>query len=268
MADRGSEGSSDHAADPRGLLLAIAEQRHRAATESVAVLVDAHPGESLDELRRRLIRQCARDLAVAGAMTGGAAAAPGAGPAGAAALLGAEGALNTARLGEMVMAIGILHGHTDAPRDDRALWLAAALGASEGTAVGLTGLAARAGVRGGARLMRRIPNAPSADGTGRFGRFANRVSAGSGPWGLAALVPYTLGASVGAAGNLALAVSVGRAATKYFTSDDMARVDTSRRAARDRGGRANRPSGEGDAPGEDDGVWEGEFLSERFLDED
>lgn len=266
MADRGTGGSAGRGGAHREFLLAIAEQRHAAAVESVAALRAAYPHDDVDELSHRIIRQCARDLALAGAVSGGAAAAPGAGPVGAAALLGAEGAVNAARLGEMVMAIGVLHGHTDAPRDDRALWLAAALGASEGTALGLTGMAARAGVRGGARLMGRVPRSPDAPGSGLIGRAAARMSTKRGPWGLTALLPYTLGASVGAAGNFALALSVGRAAIRYFAGEangaqgpgphTQAQGDDSRKASPTTGDSCTS-----------DEVWEAEFVSERFLDE-
>lgn len=265
MADRGAGGASGRGGNPRELLLAIAEQRHHAAVESVAAAREAHPADDTDALISRIIRQCAKDLAIAGAMSGGAAASPAAGPVGAAALLGAEGALNAARLGEMVMAIGVLHGHTDSPTDDRALWLAAALGASESTVLGLTGMAARAGVRGGARLLGRVPNAPAAAGAGVIGRTAAKMSTKRGPWGLAALLPYTLGASVGAAGNLALAVSVGRAATRYFateggTGDNRA---SNMRPGDDR----SEPSAASGGSEEGAELWEAEFLSERFLDE-
>lgn len=266
MVDRGSGGSSGRGGAHRELLFAIAEQRHNAALASVKALRSAHPGEDVDALSNRLIRQCAKDLAIAGAMSGGAAASPAAGPVGAAALLGAEGALNAARLGEMVMAIGVLHGHIDSPSEDRALWMGAALGASEGTALGLTGMAARAGVRGGARLLGRVPGGSVTESTGIIGRTAARMSNKRGPWGLAALLPYTLGASVGAAGNLALAVSVGRAATRYFAAGDGTGNLRGSHTARPGSGR-NEPYGASGAHGQSDEVWEAEFLSERFLDE-
>ncbi|MEZ5268449.1 MAG: hypothetical protein R2789_07760 [Microthrixaceae bacterium] len=61
--------------------------------------------------------------------------------------------------------------------------------------------------------------AASASGR-RLGRMG--LAGKGGPWGLAALLPYGIGASVGAAGNAALALSVGRAAQRWFSahSDD------------------------------------------------
>lgn len=265
MADRGSGGSSGRGGTHRELLHAIAEQRHNAAIESVAALRAAHPGDDADALSSRLIRQCAKDLAIAGAMSGGAAASPAAGPVGAAALLGAEGAFNAARLGEMVMAIGVLHGHTDSPSDERALWLGAALGASEGTALGLTGMAARAGVRGGARLLGRIPGGSASASMGIIGRTTAKMSTKRGPWAIAALLPYTLGASVGAAGNLALAVSVGRTASRYFAAAGETGNGRGSHTVWPGSDRFEPSAASGDPEAEE--VWEAEFLSERFLDE-
>lgn len=250
-------GAGGSARAPGNLLRAIAEQRHDAAVQQVAELRRRFPGGSTDELCARLTRACALDLAMAGAVSGGAAASPAAGPTTTAAMLGAEGAMNAARLGELVMAIGILHGHHDATSGDRALWLAAALSAAEGTALGVTGMAARAGVRGSARLLDRLPGAGGAGVASRAGGLGRLMPSTKGPWGLAALLPYTLGASVGAVGNTALTLSVGQAATKYF-SRTHARARTRSRPSGARDRRAGSGSEE---------IWDVEVVSERILDE-
>ncbi len=181
----------------------------------------------------------------------------------AAAVLGTD-AVNVSRLGEMVMAIGILHGHARADADERALWVAAALGASEGAAMGVTGLAARAGARGGARILQRIPTAvaTTAAGVGRTRRLAGRLAAKGGPWGLAALVPYGIGAGVGAAGNTALAYSVGRAARRYFTARPGEGSTTGGVPPKDSPGDA--PTSE---PPSSEEVWEAEFIEEWIIDD-
>ena len=237
----------------RDLLLQVARARHDAATAAVTRLRAEHPTDSPDELADRLVRQCMRDLAINGAVSGGAAASPVAGPAAAAAVLGTESAASVSRLGEMVMAIGIVLGSDRADPDERALFIAAALGMTEGAAVGLTGLAARAGARGGARVLQRLPGAAAA-GTGRTRRLAARMAGRGGPWGLAALLPYTIGAGVGAAGNGALALSVGRAAKHYFGSGELDPGDIGGREAAD--------------GGPDDDLWDAEVVEERILDED
>ncbi len=242
------------------MLLQVAEQRNEAARQTVDGLVSQHPEADADELTRMLIRECARDLAIGGAVTGGAAAAPVAGPAAAAAMFGSESIAGVSRLGEMVMAIGIVHGHHDATADERALWVAGALGATEGAALGMTGLAARAGASGGARIAARLPRAAAATaaGVGRTKRLATRMASKGGPWGLAALLPYTIGAGVGAAGNTALAISVGRAAKHYFAANPS--VD---------GATGPPPPSASSAFDEAfDEIWDAEVIDERIVGQD
>ena len=47
--------------------------------------------------------------------------------------------------------------------------------------------------------------------------FVAKAAKSGSPWGIAALLPYGVGAGVGAAGNAALVLAVGRAAKEYFT---------------------------------------------------
>jgi hypothetical protein len=208
----------------------IVEQRSDDAAAVVAELRTSHRGAHADELADLLIRRCVRDLTISGAMTGGAAASPLAGSAVAAA--GADSIYGVGRLSEMVMAIGLVYGHTDASAGERAGWIMAALGVSEATAMGVTGLAARVGARSGARLVSRLPGVPATGASAAAGlaggaarraavgaagrRAVARVASGKGPWSFAALVPYGIGAGVGAAGNALLARSVGATAKHYF----------------------------------------------------
>lgn len=241
--------------DPRALLERIVEQRYSAALDTVASLRAEHPQDSPEELANRLIRQCARDLAVGGAMSGGAAASPVAGITVAAATLGAEATYGVSRLGEMVMALGIVHGFEHASARERVTWVAAALGASEGAAIGLTGVAARAGAIGGARILRRLPTTGAAiAGAGRTRKLAGRMASRGGPWSLAALVPYGIGAGVGAAGNAALAWSVGRTAKRYFSTHGDSSAEPS---GTDSGGSFHY----------EEEIWEAEVVEERFLDD-
>lgn len=260
MAEDGDSSSSGPANAAREVLLNVSEQRHAAARARVDALVRENPEAEPDQLTRRLIRDCARDLAIGGAVTGGAAASPVAGPAATAAVLGTEGIAGVSRLGEMVMAIGIVNGHHGADANERAIWVAAALGAGEGAAMGMTGLAAKAGARGGARLASKIPNAAAATaaGAGRTKRMAAKMGSRKGPWGLAALLPYTIGAGVGAAGNAALAASVGRAARHYFAANPS-----------DSGETGPPPPSPGPTTDSDDfdEIWDAEVIDEQILDD-
>jgi len=202
----------------------LVEHRHSAAAADVGRLRHEHPDDTPDQLADRLIRRYAKDLAVTGAVTGGAAASPVAGMAVAAASAGADAAVNVSRLGEMVMGLGIIYGHDALSVEERRTAVLAVMGLADGAAVGMTGLAARAGARGGARVVRRLPVAGAAAGAGALtakagvGRRAmTKLSSTKGPWSLAALIPYGIGAGVGAAGNALLARAVGRAAKEYFS---------------------------------------------------
>jgi len=254
----GTTDGADAHAGQRGnaanILGTVVEQRYEGALQTVSRLRAEHPEADADELSNQVIRRCARDLALGGAMTGGAAASPVAGMTAAAATLGAESMYGVSRLGEMVMAIGILHGldHDDA--QERAVWVAAALGATEGAALGLTGMAARAGSRGGARLIARLPTAAAAAaGSSRSRRLAAKMASKGGPWGLAALVPYGIGAGVGAMGNAAMAWSVGRAAKTYFVST---------------GSPGRSPDGSTGPHAPDADIVDAEFIEETILGEE
>ncbi len=188
----------------------VVESAFADAQETVRQLRAAHPGASPDELVSRVVRQTAKEMAIGGAMTGGAAASPVAGITLAAAAVGTDAAFNANRLGEMVMAIGLLYGHGDATVEERKLWLVAVMGMADSAAVGLSGLAARWGARGSTRLLAKVPASSKK-------AFVAKAARSGSPWGLAALLPYGVGAGVGAAGNAALVLAVGRAAREYFT---------------------------------------------------
>lgn len=198
----------------------MVDQRYALAIDAVSRLRADDPGATPDQLADRLIRRCARELAMGGAMSGGAAASPVAGAAVVAATVGADATYSMGRLSEMIMGLGIVYGHDHPSVEERAGWVWAVLGLSEGATVGLTGLAARVGARGGARILSRLPAGTQAAATTRMSRrVMARLSTGRGPWSLAALVPYGIGAGVGAATNAVVARSVGRAAKQYFATD-------------------------------------------------
>lgn len=241
----------------------LVDQRSVVAWEAVQRLRDEHPGASVDELADLLIRRCVKEMALGGAVTGGAAASPVAGVAVAAASAGADATYSVGRLSEMIMGLGLLYGHEAATPEERRGWIVAVLGVSEGAAVGLTGLAARLGSRGGARLMARLPDAATAAAAGRGTRALARMTTTKGPWGLAALVPYGIGAGVGAAGNAVLAQSVGSAAKQFFAGG------TGAPPPQRRPPRHAPPDGTaGPAEGalDDDDVIDGEVVDEVILD--
>ncbi len=194
----------------------LVEHRYGAAVEDVASLRDQFPDDEPDELANRLIRRYAKELAIGGAVSGGAAASPVAGVAVAAASAGADATFSVGRLGEMIMAIGLVYGHDTSTVDERRTAIVTIMGLADGAAVGMSGLAARAGAKGGARVLQRIPTTPPPATAGASRKALARLSTTKGPWSLTALIPYGIGAGVGAAGNALLARAVGRAAKEYF----------------------------------------------------
>jgi hypothetical protein len=193
------------------------ETRYGPAQDQVDSIRAAFPGASPEQLADHLIRKYAKELAVGGAMSGGAAASPVGGLTFVAAAAGADAAFSAGRLGEMVMAIGLVLGHDDSTAEQRTVWMRAVLGMADGAAVGLTGLAARVGTRGGAKLLSRLPtSAVSAAEQRASQKMLSRMVRPGGKWGVASLIPYGIGAGVGAAGNVALAFGVGRAAKEFF----------------------------------------------------
>jgi hypothetical protein len=91
----------------------LVDQRFAMAVESVSRLRAEHPGADADALADLLIRRCARELALGGAMAGGAAASPVAGVAMAAATTGADATYSMGRLSELIMGLGLIYGHTE-----------------------------------------------------------------------------------------------------------------------------------------------------------
>ncbi len=115
-----------------------------------------------------------------GAMSGGAAASPVAGVAVAAASAGVDATYSVGRLGEMIMAIGLVYGHDATTADERRTAVVTIMGLADGAAVGVSGLAARAGAKGGARLLQRIPTATAATAPSASGRALSRLGANEG----------------------------------------------------------------------------------------
>jgi hypothetical protein len=136
----------------------------------------------------------------------------------AAASAGADATYSVGRLGEMIMAIGLVYGHDTTTVDERRAAIVTIMGLADGAAVGMSGLAARAGAKGSARILQRVPTTPPPATAGAGRKALSKIGNTKGPWSLAALLPYGIGAGVGAAGNALLARAVGRAAKEYFAT--------------------------------------------------
>jgi hypothetical protein len=134
----------------------------------------------------------------------------------AAASAGADATFSVGRLGEMIMAIGLVYGHDATTVDERRAAIVTIMGLADGAAVGMSGLAARAGAKGGARVLQRIPTTtpPATAGAGR--KAIAKLGNTKGPWSLTALIPYGIGAESAPPG-MTLARAVGQAARDFAT---------------------------------------------------
>ena len=196
----------------------IVETRYDAATELVRELRQ-RPGVSTpDHIVDHLVRRYSRDLATAAAWSGGVAAVPAVGTAAGLLVASADLARTISKLGEMVLAIGVAYGHDEASFEDRKAWLVAVLSMGRGAAVGVEGLAGRVGAGGGSRLAGTIATGALRPGHSKLASGAlTRLSTEQAAARLGRLLPFGIGAGVGAAGTVMIVRSVARSARQYFS---------------------------------------------------
>jgi hypothetical protein len=199
----------------------LVESRYDAAAALVARLRAEHPDVTDDQLVERIVRRFSRELGVVAAMSGGAAAVPGAGTAAAVLTAGADVAYSVSRLGEMVLAIGIAYGHDTASFEERKAWVLAVLSMSRGAVAGLDGLAAKIGAEGGAAALASLTGAQLESINSKLAaKVVAKLSTDAAVSRLGRVLPFGIGAGVGAAGSIAIARSVARQARRFFRPND------------------------------------------------
>ena len=199
----------------------LVESRYDAAAALVARLRAEHPDVTDDQLGERIVRRFSRELGVVAAMSGGAAAVPGAGTAAAVLTAGADVAYSVSRLGEMVLAIGIAYGHDAASFEERKAWVLAVLSMSRGAVAGLDGLAAKIGAEGGAAALASLTGAQLESINSKLAaKVVAKLSTDAAVSRLGRVLPFGIGAGVGAAGSIAIARSVARQARRFFRPND------------------------------------------------
>lgn len=170
--------------------------------------------------RRRVAKLSAevtRELTAIGAAAGAAAAVPGAGTLAVAGTTAAEGAWFALRMADLVMAVGAVHGHTEATAEQRRAWVLSVLAFGDTASAGVVRL-----VRDlGSGLGLRKGQAPSIDVLQAVNRtlvrqLLARWGARRGAASLGRLLPFGVGAVVGGAANYASAQSIARQAERFF----------------------------------------------------
>lgn len=179
---------------------------------------DGASGTSVEERTDALVRAVARELATTGAVAGGTAAVPGIGTGTALATNGGEVGWFALRITDMILAIGVVHGHRHATVEQRRAWLLSVLAFGDDAASEFASVAAtltRSGL--GAKATEVASN--------EWLSVINRKIAGSliKRWGarrsamvLGRLLPFGIGAVVGGSTNYAAVRMVANNAREFF----------------------------------------------------
>lgn len=195
----------------------LVELRYEPAAESVARLRHRHAQLDSRGIANKLIGQYRKELAAVGGLSGGASAVPGVGTGVSIAASGADVAWSVGRLGEMIMSIGISFGHEANEIEHRRAWVMAVLGMATGAASGVSGLAAEVGSKGGVKVVKAIPMSHIVRiNQALGGRIIVKFGTKQGVVRLGRLIPFGVGAGIGAGGNVLLVNSVGRSAKSFF----------------------------------------------------
>ena len=177
------------------------------------------PGTTVDEKVAAVTRTFARELAVAGAATGGAAAVPGVGTATAMAATAADLGWFTLRIADLVLTIAALHGHQRASVEERRAWILSVLAFGEGSAAGFARMAGEMGQDLGRKALSRIPAGVLRAINRKLGRSVlTRFGARRGVITLGRVLPFGIGAAVGGSANYMSVQAIGRHADSFFRS--------------------------------------------------
>jgi len=158
-----------------------------------------------------------RDVALAGAASGGTAAVPGVGLATASAAFALELAWTTVRLSDLIMTIAAIHGHDRAGLEERRMWILSILTYRDGAAGMVTRIATELaespGRRGARRLSERsiqkINSSVARVVVGKYGKRAGVAAIGR-------AVPFGIGAALGFGINSRAVSTVSEHAHSFF----------------------------------------------------
>jgi hypothetical protein len=201
------------------LLDRVVRSRYDHAVADVAEVRARYPSAGPAQVSQVLVRRAQRSLAAVAAMSGGAAAAPGIGTAVGLAAAGADAAWTMTRLAELVLAVGVAHGYDAPSLEERKAWVLATLAVANGATGTFEQLAGDLGSRGGIALVRRLgPARLQSLNSALLSKLAARVLATDSLLTLGNVLPFGIGAGIGAAGNAAITRSVGRAAIRLFSA--------------------------------------------------
>ncbi|WP_148288512.1 hypothetical protein [Ilumatobacter nonamiensis] len=171
-----------------------------------------------DERVAAVTKSIRREVALAGAASGGTAAVPGVGLGTASAAFAVELAWTTVRLCDLIMTIAVIHGHGRAGLEERRMWILSILTYRDGAAGILAGFVAelaetsgRNGVRRiSERTMQRINATVGRVVVGKYGKRAGVAAVGR-------AVPFGVGAALGYGINSRAVSTVSGHAHSFFS---------------------------------------------------
>lgn len=159
-------------------------------------------GQSVDERIDELRGSFQRELAAVGAASGGIAALPGAGTGAALATAAADIGWYTMRLADLVMTVAVIHGHEQATVEERRAWVLAVLAFGSGAAAGLDVAAREVGKGLGTRQIGSVSGTTLRMINRRLStRLLRRYGLRRGAATFGKLLPFGVGAAIGAGGN-------------------------------------------------------------------
>lgn len=173
---------------------------------------------SRDERVAAVTAQIRREVALAGAASGGTAAVPGVGLGTASAAFAVELAWTTVRLSDLIMTIAVIHGHHRAGLEERRMWILSILTYREGASGALSRLVAeiadsparRGARRVSERSLQKINASVARVVVGKYGKRAGIAAVGR-------AVPFGIGAVLGYGVNSRTVSSVADHAHGFFT---------------------------------------------------
>ncbi len=184
--------------------------------EPARARAESADGATTEDRVAEVRRAFARELAALGAVSGGVAAAPGMVPATVATAV-AEFSWINVRMVDLLLTIAAIHGHGEASIEERRAWLFAMLVFGNGAVTGVDRMASEVGKGLGRKATRRIPMQVLHAVNGTVGRtVVSKYGTVRGVVALGNVLPFGVGACIGAGGNYLTVGAMAMAASRFF----------------------------------------------------
>lgn len=202
--------------------------------QALKTAADTAPGAPPEVKTRLIAAPVKRRMTALGAAAGATAAAPGVGTSAAVGAIVAELGVVALQTTDMVMAIGVAHGYTDAPAEERRAWVLAVLAFGDDAAEEFTSLARDIGLKLGDNQALELANEAIGGGAGQIAtvdalrrinqalvtQILQKWGARKGAVTLGRLLPFGIGAAVGGSANYVMLRELAKQAEEFFRTYD------------------------------------------------